>query len=132
MAAQLTATNGLSVRRDCPCTVRAITSLPVPLSPVIKIGASESATCSASCITACMAGSRVTSGRESPLTAASTAAINSMSGGSGINSRAPARMALAAASGEVSTPQATTGVQMRSASFAVDEIANIQAGVDHQ
>ena len=43
-----------------------------------------------------MAASRATIGRSSSATAASTAAISSASGGSGMNSLAPARMASAA------------------------------------
>ena len=41
MAAQLTDTNGLSRRLDFAWTKRASTSLPVPLSPVIRIEASD-------------------------------------------------------------------------------------------
>jgi hypothetical protein len=37
-APQLTATNGLPARSEAPCTARAITSLPTPLSPRIRIG----------------------------------------------------------------------------------------------
>ena len=39
-AAQLTATNGFDVARLRSCSVRATSSLPVPLSPVISTGAS--------------------------------------------------------------------------------------------
>ena len=93
-------------------------SLPTPLSPVIRMEASEAATWSARVMTSCMDGSRVTSGRSSSDTAASTAAISSASGGSGMNSLAPARMASAALRASPPMPQATTGTRMRSASLA--------------
>ena len=38
MAPQLTVTKGRPERSEEPCTARAITSLPTPLSPVIRIG----------------------------------------------------------------------------------------------
>ncbi len=108
----------MCARRDFTCTCRAITSLPTPLSPVIRIEASEAATWSASAITDCIDGSRTTIGRSSSATAASTAAISSASGGSGMNSLAPARMASAARLGSAPTPHATTGTRIRSASLA--------------
>src|SRR5207245_8258106 len=43
MAAQLTATNGPLRRGESSCTVRATSSLPVPLSPVMKSVASVGA-----------------------------------------------------------------------------------------
>ena len=46
MAAQFTFTNGLSQREDSEYTMRATTSLPVPLSPRISTVAVVSATCS--------------------------------------------------------------------------------------
>jgi hypothetical protein len=95
-----------------------MTSLPTPLSPVIRIEASEPATWSASFITACIDGIAGDHRRSSSLTAASTAAISSASGGRGMNSLAPARMAAAARLGSAATPQATTGTRMRSASLA--------------
>jgi hypothetical protein len=49
------------------------------------------------------------SSRVSSATAASTAAINSGSGGSGIYSLAPAWMAATAARASVAVPQATIG-----------------------
>ncbi len=95
-----------------------MTSLPTPLSPVIRIEASERATWSASWITCFIDGSAEIIGRSSSATADSTAAIRSASGGRGMNSLAPARMALAASVASASTPQATTGTWMRSFSFA--------------
>ncbi len=118
IAAQLTLMNGLSARRDFWCMYRAITSLPTPLSPVIRIEASDRATWSARVSTVCMAGSEVTSGRSSSDTAARTAAMRSASGGRGMNSLAPARIARAASSGSEPTPQATTGTRILSASLA--------------
>ena len=95
-----------------------MTSLPTPLSPVIRIEASERATWSASMTTAFIDGSAEISGRSSSATAARTAAIRSASGGRGMNSLAPALMAAAASEALASTPQATTGTKMRSASLA--------------
>ena len=46
MAPQLIATKALFRRRDSACSASAVTSLPVPLSPVTKTLARESATCS--------------------------------------------------------------------------------------
>ncbi len=42
-AARFTAMNGPSTRREKRCTARATSSLPVPVSPVIKTGVSEAA-----------------------------------------------------------------------------------------
>jgi hypothetical protein len=58
MAAQLTVMNGFFERSERACTKRAITSLPVPLSPVISTEASEVAICWASLTTLDMASSR--------------------------------------------------------------------------
>ena len=85
---------------------------------MIRIEASDGATCSAMEITAFMAASSAIIGRLSSDTAARTAAIISASGGRGMNSLAPARMASAAFRASGSTPQATTGARMRSASLA--------------
>ena len=60
IAPQLTATNGPRARRERACTVRAATSLPVPLSPVIITGASEPATRAIRRKTSCIAGDRPT------------------------------------------------------------------------
>jgi len=49
IAPQLTAMNGRSVRGLAEWMARATSSLPVPLSPVIKIVASVTATFSTSC-----------------------------------------------------------------------------------
>src|SRR5215213_3882179 len=57
--------------------------------------------------------------RWSSATAASTAAINSGSGGSGMYSFAPAWMAATAARASIEVPQATTGTVMCSASIRV-------------
>ena len=57
IAAQLTAINGPSLRFDLRWMKLDMTSLPVPLSPVIKTVASEGAIFSASCMTLFMAGS---------------------------------------------------------------------------
>ena len=67
----------------------------------------------------------------SSATAASTAAISSASGGSGMYSLAPARMARTAAAVSVPTPQATTGTWMRSAFEGVDQAADVELDVDH-
>src|SRR3954466_486849 len=66
-----------------------------------------------------MASSRYTRSRESLATAASTAAISSGSGGSGMYSFAPAWMAATAARASVDVPHATTGTVMCSASIRV-------------
>src|SRR5690606_37111478 len=116
MAAQLTEMKGLAARREWACTYLAMTSLPVPLSPVMRMEASEPAIWSAMRTTRSMAGSRNRNSELSRATAAMTAAISSASGGRGIYSLAPARMALTAAAALASTPQATTGTAMRSAS----------------
>ena len=121
MAAQLIEMNGLSARRERAWTYLAMTSLPVPLSPVIKTLASEAATWSASLTTLAMAGSRNRKSALSRATAAIIAAISSASGGKGIYSLAPARMALTAAAALASVPQATTGTKMRS--FSNPEIS---------
>src|SRR6185437_12362473 len=92
-----------------------MTSLPLPLSPVMRIEASLGATWSARPITASIAGSSKIIWWLSSATAARTAAISSGSGGSGRYSLAPARMASTALRASVPMPQATTGVQMRSA-----------------
>src|SRR5262249_18458003 len=63
-----------------------------------------------------MLSSRYTSSRASSVTAASTAAISSGSGGSGMYSLAPAWMAATAARASLVTPQAQIGTWMRSAS----------------
>jgi hypothetical protein len=68
-------------------------------------------------MTPSMAGSRTIIGRLSSVTAARTAAISSASGGSGMNSLAPALIAAAARIGSASTPQATTGTRIRSDSL---------------
>ena len=95
-----------------------MTSLPTPLSPVIRIEASDGAIWSAMVMTDCIEGSRTTIGRLSSATAASTAAISSASGGRGMNSFAPALIAPAAPAASAATPQATTGTRIRSASLA--------------
>ena len=95
-----------------------MTSLPEPLSPVIRIEASDGATWSARLMTPCIPGSRTTIGFSSSETAARTAAIISASGGSGMNSLAPARIASPAFWASGSTPQATTGTRIRSPSLA--------------
>jgi hypothetical protein len=92
--------------------------LPTPLSPVIRIEASERATWSASCSTAFIDGSAEIIGFSSSATADRTAAISSVSGGRGMNSLAPALMAAAASRASASMPKATTGTVIRSASFA--------------
>ena len=51
IAPQFTATNGLPARSDEPCTARAMTSLPTPLSPVIRIGIEDLAARSPSRLT---------------------------------------------------------------------------------
>ena len=102
---------------------RAMTSLPVPLSPVTSTEASERAICSASFTTRSMEGSRQTNDRLSAVTASMTAAISSGSGGSGMYSFAPAWMAATAAFASVPVPQATTGVRIRSAAEGLDEPA---------
>ena len=80
--------------------------------------ASERATWSARPITAFIDGSAEIIGFSSSATADSTAAIRSASGGSGMNSLAPALMAAAASRASASTPKATTGTVMRSFSLA--------------
>jgi hypothetical protein len=95
-----------------------MTSLPTPLSPVIRIEASDGAIWSASLMTTSITGSRAIIGRASSPIAASTAAIRSASAGRGMNSLAPARMASPARWASAPTPQATTGTRMRSASLA--------------
>ena len=81
MAAQFTEMKGLPLRRDFRCTWRATISLPEPLSPVIRIEASEGATCSAMLMTAFIAASSAIIGRLSSETAASTAADAIRAGG---------------------------------------------------
>ena len=76
--------------------------------------------------------SRQISSRASSATAAITAAISSASGGSGMYSLAPARMALTAARALVSVPQATTGTWMRSASSAAISPRDVEHDVDQQ
>src|SRR3954464_14343191 len=66
-----------------------------------------------------MASSREISSRESLATAASTAAINSGSGGSGMYSLAPAWIAATAARASLEIPQATIGTWMCSASSRI-------------
>ena len=132
MAAQFTATKGLSLRSDFWCRWRAITSLPVPLSPVTRTGASERAICEASWTTRSIAGSRQIRLVWSAATASSTAAISSGSGGSGTYSRAPAWIAATAARASVEVPQATIGVRMRSASSAATNLRDRQRDIDHQ
>ena len=83
IAAQLTEMNGLSARFDLAWMCRAMTSLPVPDSPVISTLASLGATWSASFSTAAMRGSWVRTEVVSSATAASTAAIISASGAAG-------------------------------------------------
>ena len=65
---------------------RAMTSLPVPLSPVTRTEASERAICSAIFTTRSMEGSCHTNDRLSAATASMTAAMSSGSGGSGMYS----------------------------------------------
>src|SRR5262249_2615478 len=77
------------------------------------------AICCASLITLPMASSRWTRSRESLATAASTAAISSGSGGSGMYSLAPAWIAATAARASVVMPQATIGTWMCSASSRI-------------
>jgi hypothetical protein len=77
--------------------------------------ASLAAIWSASDSTAVMASSSCTNWWDSSATAANTAAISSASAGRGRYSLAPARMASTARRVSVPMPQATTGVQMRSA-----------------
>jgi len=48
MAAQFTATNGPLARGDSSCSVRAASSLPVPLSPLIRTAAGVGAATSMS------------------------------------------------------------------------------------
>ena len=59
--AQLTVMNGRSERSLCAWTLIATSSLPTPLSPVMRIFASDSATRWISCCIATMAGLRPTS-----------------------------------------------------------------------
>src|SRR4051812_41001060 len=66
-----------------------------------------------------MASSRQTRSRESLATAASTAAISSGSGGSGMYSLAPAWIAATAARASLEMPQATIGTWMCSASSRI-------------
>ncbi len=115
MAAQFTATKRPFERRDFRWMKRAISSLPVPDSPVIMMLASDGATCSARRITWPMTGSRNRMVLASAVTASSTAAISSASGGSGMYSLAPALMARTAADESDWMPQAMTGTVMRSA-----------------
>ena len=56
IAPQFTATKGLPARSDEPCTARAITSLPTPLSPVIRMGMEDLAARSPRRLTMTMAG----------------------------------------------------------------------------
>src|SRR3954452_13843847 len=81
--------------------------------------ASEPAICCASLITLPIASSRQTRSRESLATAASTAAISSGSGGSGMYSLAPAWIAATAARASLEMPQATIGTWMCSASSRI-------------
>jgi hypothetical protein len=67
----------------------------------------------------------------SSATAASTAAISSGSGGSGMYSLAPAWMAATAARASVSTPQATIGTRMCSASSRAIR-SRMSSDFDHQ
>ena len=97
IAAQLTEMNGPLARRERAWMWRASTSLPVPHSPVISTEASDAATCSASLTTVRHACRDRSSRVVSSATAARMAAIRSGSGGSGMNSFAPARMAATAA-----------------------------------
>jgi hypothetical protein len=83
--------------------------LPVPLSPVIRTEASEPAICCASLHDLGHGFVAEDESRWSSATAASTAAISSGSGGSGMYSLAPARMASTARGIGWSMPQATTG-----------------------
>jgi hypothetical protein len=95
-------------------TERAISSLPVPDSPVMSTEASLGAIWSARRSTAAIAGSRLTIAWFCSATASSTAAMSCASGGRGMYSLAPARMARTAALASVPMPQATTGTLMRS------------------
>ncbi len=100
MAAQLTADERRLGPTRLGVDVAGHHLLPEPLSPVIRIEASDAATWSARRMTSSIAGSRTIIGRLSSVTAARTAAISSASGGSGMNSLAiPALIAAAAASG---------------------------------
>ena len=85
--------------------------------------ASERATWSASWITCFIDGSAEIIGFSSSATADRTAAIRSASGGRGMNSLAPALMAAAASRASASTPKATTGTLIRSASLAWIKLA---------
>ena len=118
MAAQFSATNGPAARRERRWMCRASTSLPVPDSPVIRMLASDAATCSARRTAASIAGSRAIMACVSPDAASRMAAIRSGSGGSGRNSRAPSWMARTAWGAPASVPQATMGMLNRSADMA--------------
>jgi hypothetical protein len=113
IAAQLTDTKGFRARLDLPWIKRAITSLPVPDSPVISTLAVEGAICLASLSTSAIAGSYVMKASVSSVTADRTAAMSSASGGSGTYSLAPARIAFTARAVSVPMPQATTGTATR-------------------
>ena len=107
--------NGLPARRERLWMCRASTSLPVPLSPVIRMLASAVATCSARLDRRQHRPGRGPPGHgSSPDAASRMAAISSGSGGSGRNSRAPAAIASPLLlPAKVSTPQATTGTVIR-------------------
>ena len=109
---------------------RAITSLPVPLSPVMRMVASLCATCSASRTTWPIDRSRDEGGVFFG-NRLQTAAISSASGGSGIYSLAPARMARTAAPASVPMPQATTGTFMLSDFRLSISSADIELDIAH-
>ena len=107
------------------------TSLPVPLSPVIRIEASERRDLLGQLAPRAH---RLVAEDEGAVVARrrpSTAAISSGSGGSGMYSLAPAWIAATAARASVPMPQATTGMRMRSASMAAISSATVEHHVDH-
>ena len=132
IAAQFTATNCCPARLLLLCRWRAISSLPVPDSPVISTDASDGAIFSASVMTADIAGSRWMIVWLSSATASRTAAISSASGGKGMYSLAPALMLSTAASAFVPMPQATTGMLIRSGGEAFHQVADVEFDVDHK
>ena len=67
----------------------------------------------------------------SSVTAASTAAISSGSGGSGMYSLAPARIAATAARALFSMPQATIGTWMCSSSSFATRSRDVERDLDH-
>ena len=131
MAAQLTEMKLLFLRLDLRWMKRAMTSLPVPDSPVIRTEASEVATCSASRSTLFITGSRKIRALCSSATAASTAAISWASGGRGTYSLAPARMAAAARSELAPMPQGDDRDMDALGIQAGHDARDVQIDVDH-